>query len=901
MPRWTYPRGSTRRRTRNQPQRQQAESAFAQAFAHIDISAAEPRIGIGNVEENKTEENIDQVAAPPGETTVLPVPPPAEMAPPEQQDHEENAMHWELVEHLNGDDDHEDGRGGGPNEEQQEAPPAPIEPHDVDQNTEANNNEATNEITLDAVQDGVVSNNTKRHYMSDNIKFLRWCKENHPDWLNATASEELDFIWFRRQGERQRDYNTRTRREIQALLRNASEQPVVVLDSITPLGFMEYVMGRRRVLNNNNTGATQGGYLSKSAYSNIRAALFHLFRLHNKSGFPEQFRLELGNLYRGFYRELTRQRRQLQPIRAEQQEGQAQIEEGGNAAIRNTHGVKEGKDPMSVELYKHICRWLLDWGTIDGVFAHCFLVLTWNLSCRASNTGNIRFSEIEWSSTFDAFEIYFAHMKTDQTGSEAKYLRHLYANPHCPLVCPVFALAMYFSCCFNTQQLPDNYLFPGEDQYQRFSEQLGRVLEEHRDEVTLMGADPSEIGTHSIRKGAVTYMASLPGGPTLSAVCIRAGWTMGTVRDIYMRYLSSGDQFVGRCLSLLPILRMEFGCSPPYFIQAWEEWGDTFRKQQFPMVSAIVHLHRLTLMCMASLAYHRRFVLDTMHVNHVVRLTGALHRNEAALALLDNENDNPPVVVTYPWSAAGHVYTGIPPHVAVLEELQVLKNQQRTLIDSFIENVKTAIDECGLAGGALSEQRLRTIFNDFSDELRQQFSAAGGGNNNGQGPNQQGGGTGHQVEDERGRVYRWHYFDGQFHRVPKDWRFPRVGVLDIWKHWWIGDLVRGIPPLRMVKPEDLKFLDGIPLGEDEMHARVGRDRHRRRPARKIYCDLKFLMEYITKKIRDAGRMNDVITMESVVEMYQVVAQEFEGGRNAQKKWVTVATELRARLRQQSNT
>ena len=94
---------------------------------------------------------------------------------------------------------------------------------------------------------------------------------------------------------------------------------------------------------------------------------------------------------------------------------------------------------------------------------------------------------------------------------------------------------------------------------------------------------------------------------------------------------------------------------------------------------------------------------------------------------------------------------------------------------------------------------------------------------------------------------------------------------------------------------------GIPLGEDEMHARVGRNRHRRRPARKIYCDLKFLMEYITKKIRDAGRMNDVIKMASVVEMYQVVAQEFEGGRNAQKKWVTVATELRARLRQQSNT
>ena len=30
-----------------------------------------------------------------------------------------------------------------------------------------------------------------------------------------------------------------------------------------------------------------------------------------------------------------------------------------------------------------------------------------------------------------------------------------------------------------------------------------------------------------------------------------------------MRYLSSGDQFVGRCLTMLPLLRMEFASSPP--------------------------------------------------------------------------------------------------------------------------------------------------------------------------------------------------------------------------------------------------------------------------------------------------------------------------------------------------
>ena len=92
---------------------------------------------------------------------------------------------------------------------------------------------------------------------------------------------------------------------------------------------------------------------------------------------------------------------------------------------------------------------------------------------------------------------------------------------------------------------------------------LSRVIRDHEAEVSELGVNPQMIGTHSIRKGAVTYMSSLPGGPSISSACIRAGWTMGSVKDVYMRYLSSGDQFVGRCLLMLPLLRMEFASSPP--------------------------------------------------------------------------------------------------------------------------------------------------------------------------------------------------------------------------------------------------------------------------------------------------------------------------------------------------
>ena len=91
---------------------------------------------------------------------------------------------------------------------------------------------------------------------------------------------------------------------------------------------------------------------------------------------------------------------------------------------------------------------------------------------------------------------------------------------------------------------------------------LSHLIWDHEAEVSEQGVNPKMIGTQSIRKGAVTYMSSLPVGPSISSVCIHAGWTMVTMKDVYMWYLSSGDQFVGRCLAMLPLLWMEFASSP---------------------------------------------------------------------------------------------------------------------------------------------------------------------------------------------------------------------------------------------------------------------------------------------------------------------------------------------------
>ena len=93
-------------------------------------------------------------------------------------------------------------------------------------------------------------------------------------------------------------------------------------------------------------------------------------------------------------------------------------------------------------------------------------------------------------------------------------------------------------------------------------------------------------------------------------------------------------------------------------------------------------------------------------------------------------------------------------------KLQSLKVKQQSPINNFISKLKTTIEECDLAGGTLSEQRLQQIFDGFSADIHEQLLNIGQG-------------AGDTEADESqciktGQGYHWHYFDGCFHHVPKD-------------------------------------------------------------------------------------------------------------------------------------
>jgi hypothetical protein len=160
--------------------------------------------------------------------------------------------------------------------------------------------------------------------------------------------------------------------------------------------------------------------------------------------------------------------------------------------------------------------------------------------------------------------IQFAHSKTDMRGTEEAFKRYIYANPENPTICPILALSVYLAT--TPTRGNTGKLFGGTNQYERFRKQLQALVNMHQLEIRGMGVDPKDIGVHSIRKGAATYVCSgTTCAPSIAAVCNRAGWTMGKVKDTYIRYESAMDEYVGRMVCGLNINSFKFSVSPPFF------------------------------------------------------------------------------------------------------------------------------------------------------------------------------------------------------------------------------------------------------------------------------------------------------------------------------------------------
>ncbi len=207
-----------------------------------------------------------------------------------------------------------------------------------------------------------------------------------------------------------------------------------------------------------------------------------------------------------------------------------------NLAAKQELGLKlvEGKTRMTKEAYEFIAKKFFESSDIKHIFAHVFFVLDWNLMKRAENCVNVKIAHIQFRNDSLVFE--FAKSKGSQDGEEHLGPWHVYANPESPHICPVLALARYL-CMYPETFTGSRSLFEGADEYNRYHKIFHEMIDKNLRELKSLGVEKGDLGTHSARKGVGTLVATgCTVSPPIVSICLRMRWTMGGVKDRYLKH-----------------------------------------------------------------------------------------------------------------------------------------------------------------------------------------------------------------------------------------------------------------------------------------------------------------------------------------------------------------------------
>jgi hypothetical protein len=145
---------------------------------------------------------------------------------------------------------------------------------------------------------------------------------------------------------------------------------------------MEYIISLKK---------KNGMRIGYSQNNTSQTAVRHLFREYNVPYLP-LLKEELCILFKGLKRQIA-----------------SDVQDG-------IIDIRIGKDPFEFSIYKILIEMLPTSGSKDCSFAHCELVLSWNLMSRVSNGLGMKFGHLEWEN--DSMVIYFRQMNNAQFGEK---------------------------------------------------------------------------------------------------------------------------------------------------------------------------------------------------------------------------------------------------------------------------------------------------------------------------------------------------------------------------------------------------------------------------------------------------------------------------------------------------
>jgi hypothetical protein len=369
----------------------------------------------------------------------------------------------------------------------------------------------------------------------------------------------------------------------------------------------------------------------------------------------------------------------------------------------------------------------------------------------------------------DAMLVYVTKSKTNQDQSRRKDPFHIYANPIEPVICNVLALGVYF--LLHPNQSNEQFLFDGESQNARYSS-IQRSFcnsENGKKLLGIYGLEPSDIGTHSVRKGAATFACSVSvSGPSIVSVCVRAGWTLGDIQDRYLKYESAGDQFVGRILSGLPQNESGFACVPPHFEDGDEDVMRALFKY-FPSYTSS-NLGRLIRFCVASVVYHREFLRKTLPKNHKL-----FHTSLFLNGVVDKRAENVKSELTSSLNI-----TGIPANIKIIDGLKSVVQAVSGISKEVVNELEVTLERNAVSRGFMTATSFKNMMKDILDQHIPAPTTP----------------IDAHIEEEEKQNNVLHLWDGRIHSLPES--FGQGLSL-----WFRGNPGEGIPPLRLISTKDV--------------------------------------------------------------------------------------------------
>ena len=652
---------------------------------------------------------------------------------------------------------------------------------------------------VDAVRQNTVSAESRRLYARSIARFLLWLIQNKPDLVTENLLTAVDTSTGREALEK-----------IKAFVEDKDNGPPIDFESITARVFVTWLVSIRK------SNGAKPGY---SAYNSHRAALFNLYRDYDVS-MSSTLKEQMSHFFKGLKRTTARR------------------------TADGMERVQVGKNPLQFVTYRRIGQFMLDQhhSRFDSIFGHFFMVLCWNLMCRAGQCSTICISHLEWIN--DSLGVYFAQQKNDQTGERPRDPRHIYANPIMPEVCPILSLGVYLLCYPSV--LSGVRLFPGDNQYERFRSCFHKVCCD-----SAMDMNAEDIGTHSIRKGACTYASSgTTACPSATAVHLRAGWTLGGVQDTYLRYDGAGDMHVGRTVCGLPTDRPEFAMLPPHFVGVSEDalseaLGLCFRTGE---------RRQMLEFALASVIYHKEFILRTFPPQHRLFST-ALFTEGTTLESLR------PFVKCAINESGGLCATGIPPHTMILTQMHDLASSVcqilpaiRQCSEDTISGVVGELESRAIGAGTvtrdgLNDSIMRCLEVAGIPQIMQrleslQVSESSGANTAVEESNDNDASS--ATSNNHSGIYVW---GGRLHKFPEDVELPNGGVLEAWQWWIAGNVTKGYRPLRELEPIDCST----------------------RNKKKRLCDYRYLMTGLEERAKEGNFWIDEKTISAANEMFECLA------------------------------